>query len=81
LSVGASRSVTKEHTLPFKLKNYGLPAAEYVSSIEEASSITFKPIVHPFMENALPRFVAANIRRKYLFKCSKFAKNVIKIKI
>jgi hypothetical protein len=66
LSVGASRSVRKEHTLPFKLKDYGLSAAEYVSSIEEASSITFKPIVHPFMENALPRFVAANIRRKYL---------------
>jgi hypothetical protein len=66
LSVGASRSVQKEQKKTFEVAEYGLGAGIYISSSEQGSSITFKPTVHPFMSNALPRFVSANIRRKYL---------------
>ena len=66
LSVSASRSVQKEQKKTFEVAEYGLGAGIYVSSSEQGSSITFQPRVHPFMSNALPRFVSANIRRKYL---------------
>ena len=66
LSVAASRSVQKEQKKTFEVAEYGLGAGIYVSSSEQGSSITFQPRVHPFMSNALPRFVSANIRRKYL---------------
>ena len=66
LSVAASRSVQKEEKKLFEVGEYGLGPGIYVSSSEQGSSITFQPRVHPFMSNALPRFVSANIRRKYL---------------
>ena len=58
LSVAASRSVQKE--------SRKLGAGEKIISTEQGSSITFEPKIHPFMSNALPRFIAGNIRRKYL---------------
>jgi len=66
LSVTASRSVAKETKKLSDVGQYGLTSQIYVTSVEQGSSITFKPTVHPFMSNALPRFVSANIRRKYL---------------
>ena len=66
LSVSASRSVAKVEKKAFEVREYGLEGGIYVASSENGSSINFKPVVHPFMANALPRFIGANIKRKYL---------------
>ena len=66
LSVASSRSVQKEEKKGFEVNPYELQAGIFNISAEQGSSISFKPVVHPYMSNALPTFISANIKRKYL---------------
>ena len=66
LSVASLRSVQKEEKKGFEVNPYGLQGGIFNTSTEQGSSISFKPVVHPYMSNALPTFISANIKRKYL---------------
>ena len=79
VSVLASRSVQKTEKKGDEVSQYGLDGGIYVESFEAGSSVKFKPVIHPFLIDALPRFMTPKIKRKYLgvvrqdtFSCSSY---------